>query len=308
MKRILTCAITGASPSIGKHPAIPITPKQIADSASDAAKAGAAVVHIHVREPATGTPSMEFELYREVVGRIRDSNVEVLINLTTGPGARLYINQDDPMVPGPGTRMCTAEVRVRHVLELKPEICSLDLANMWFGEAAFLNAPQIVTEMAELVQAAGVLPEIEVFDSGDIHLARHLLERGVLKPPGFFQIVLGVRYGASATPEAMLYMRNLLPPLARWSAFGISSQQFPMLAQAVLLGGNLRVGLEDTLYLDRGVIAPSNAALVEKAVGIMRSLGVEPATAAEARSILGLNGTAADTNELAMGTAAGAGA
>jgi uncharacterized protein (DUF849 family) len=288
MKRILTCAVTGASPSIGKHPAIPITPQQIAEAAIGAAKAGAAVAHIHVRDPKNGAPSMEIELYRDVVKRIRDSRVDILINLTTGPGGRFVPGSEDPNVPGPGSNLCTPMVRVRHVLELKPDICSLDFATMWFGESAFINAPPILSEMAKLIGSVGVLPELEVFDTGDIHLARHFLETGVLKSPGFFQIVLGVRYGAAAIPESMLYMRNLLPPGALWSAFGTSSQQFPMLAQSLLLGGNLRVGLEDTLYLEKGVPAPDNAALVSKAVGIMRSLGFEPATPAEARAMLGI--------------------
>jgi uncharacterized protein (DUF849 family) len=293
MKRILTCAVTGASPSIGKHPAIPATPQQVAESAIGAAHAGAAIAHIHVRDPRTGAPSMELELYREVVNRIRDSGVDMLINLTTGPGGRFVPGRDDPNVPAPESNLCTPMVRVRHVLELKPEICSLDFATMWFGESAFVNAPPILRDMARLINAAGVVPELEVFDSGDIHLARHFIDTGVLKAPAFFQIVLGVRYGAAALPESMLYMRNLLPSGSRWSAFGTSSQQFPMLAQSLLLGGNLRVGLEDTLYLERGVLAPDNAALVEKGVKIMRSLGFEPATPSEAREILGLRGAQA---------------
>ncbi len=288
MKRILTCAVTGGSPSIGKHPAIPITPQQIAEAAIGAAKAGAAVAHIHVRDPKTGAPSMELELYREVVSRIRDSGVDILINLTTGPGGRFVPGKVDPNVPGEGSNLCTPTVRVRHVLELKPDICSLDFATMWFGESAFVNAPPILIEMAKLIASVGVVPELEVFDTGDIHLARHFLDTGVLTSPGFFQIVLGVRYGAAAIPELMLYMRNLLPPGSLWSAFGTSSQQFPMLAQSLLLGGNLRVGLEDTLYLEKGVLAPDNAALVEKGVRIMRSLGFEPATPSEARSMLGI--------------------
>ncbi|HLN10921.1 MAG TPA: 3-keto-5-aminohexanoate cleavage protein [Xanthobacteraceae bacterium] len=293
MKRILTCAVTGASPSIGKHPAIPITPQQIAEAAIGAARAGAAVAHIHVRDPDTGAPSMELELYREAVNRIRDGGVDILINLTTGPGGRFVPGQDDPNVPGPGSHLCTPIVRVRHVLELKPDIWSLDFATMWFGDSAFVNAPPILGEMARLISQAGVLPELEVFDTGDIHLARHFLDTGVLASPGFFQIVLGVRYGAAAIPESMLYMRNLLPPGSRWSAFGTSSQQFPMLAQSLLLGGNLRVGLEDTLYLEKGVLAPDNAALVEKGVKIMRSLGFEPATPSEARAMLGIRGAPA---------------
>ncbi len=288
-KRILSCAVTGAGPTVGKHPAIPITPEQIATACIDAAKAGAAIVHIHVRDPKTGAPSMALELYREVVERIRDSKVEVLINLTTGPGARFLPGAEDPKVAAPGSSLTTPDIRVRHVVALKPDICSLDFNTQWFATSAIINIPAHLEEMAKQIRAAGVLPELEVFDSGDIHLARDLIQKGVIAAPAFFQIVLGVKYSASATPESMIYMRNLLPPGSRWSAFGISSQQFPMLAQALLLGGNLRVGLEDNIYIEKGKFAPSNAALVEKAVGIMRSLGVEPATPKEAREMLGIS-------------------
>jgi uncharacterized protein (DUF849 family) len=287
-KRILSCAVTGAGPTVGKHPNIPITPEQIATACIDAAKAGAAIVHIHVRDPKTGAPSMALELYREVVERIRESKVEVLINLTTGPGARFVPSADDPKVAAPGSSLTTPDVRVRHVVALKPDICSLDFNTQWFSNSPIINIPAPLEEMARQIRAAGVLPELEVFDSGDIHLARDLIKKGVIAAPAFFQIVLGVKYSAASTPEAMIYMRNLLPPGSRWSAFGIASQQFPMLAQALLLGGNLRVGLEDNIYIEKGKFAPSNAALVEKAVGIMRSLGVEPATAKEAREILGI--------------------
>jgi uncharacterized protein (DUF849 family) len=280
-KTILTCAVTGGGP-IGRHPAIPVTPKEIADAAIGAARAGATIVHIHVREPKTGGGSMELAYYREVVER-----VDVLINLTTGPGAMFVPSKENPGQPGPGTNMCTAEVRVRHVLALKPDICSLDLCTMWSRTRAFMNVPEISAEMARLIRGAGVKPELECFDTGDITLAKDFLKSGVLEAPALFQLVLGISYGAPATPESMLHMRDLLPPGSQWAAFGISREQFPMVAQAVLLGGHCRVGLEDNHYLERGVFA-DNPGLVEKAVKIIRLLGAEPASPAEAREILGL--------------------
>jgi uncharacterized protein (DUF849 family) len=285
-KTIITCAVTGGGP-IGKHPAIPVTPAEIAAAAIGAANAGAAIAHIHVREPKTGQGSMELAYYREVVERIRGSRTNVLINLTTGPGAMYVPSREDPGKAGPGTNMCSAEERTRHVVELRPDICSLDLCTMWSRTRVFMNVPEILTEMAKRVRAAGVLPELECFDSGDIALAKDLLAAGVLEAPLLFQLVLGISYGAAAVPETILYLRNLLPEGSRWAAFGISRQQFPMLAQAVLLGGHARVGLEDNHYLERGVFA-DNAGLVEKGVKIIRMLGGEPASPDEARQILGL--------------------
>jgi len=285
-KTIITCAVTGGGP-IGKHPAIPVTPQQIAEAAIGAANAGAAIVHCHVREPANGQGSMELAYYREVVERIRASRTDVLINLTTGPGAMFVPSKEDPGLPGPGTNMCTAEVRTRHVVALRPDICSLDLCTMWSRTRAFMNVPEILVDMAKIVRGVGVLPELECFDSGDIVLAKDFLQAGVLEAPLLFQLVLGISYGAAATPEAMTYMKNQLPEGSRWAAFGISRAQFPMVAQAVLLGGHVRVGLEDNHYLERGVFA-SNAQLVERAVQIIRLLGGEPASPDEARELLGL--------------------
>jgi uncharacterized protein (DUF849 family) len=285
---ILTCAVTGGAPISGNNPAVPVTPKDIAQQSIDAAKAGAAVVHIHVRDPATGRSSMELDLYREVVARIRDSGSDVVINLTTGTGAMFVPGREDPAVAGPGTEYRLPEVRARHVVALRPDMCSLDLCTMWFRTRAFINTPDHITEIARLARQAGVLPELEVFDSGDIALAKQLISEGVIAAPAFFQIVLGVSYGAAATPETMIYLRNLLPPSSKWAAFGIGPHAYPMLAQSLLLGGHVRVGLEDNYYLEKGVKAPHNAALVEKAVAIMRMLGAEPATPAQAREILGI--------------------
>jgi uncharacterized protein (DUF849 family) len=286
-KRILTCAITGAAP-IGKDRQVPVTPKEIADSAIGAAKAGAAAVHIHVRNPETGAGSMELKYYREGVERIRDDGVDVLINLTTGSGARFVFDKEDPSRAAKGTVMKGAVERVQHVVELKPDICSLDFNTMWMRDSAMINTPEILTDMAGMIRAAGVMPELEVFDTGDVKLARQLIDAGVLEGPGFFQIVLGVGYGAASTVEAMLYMKSILPPDAKWAAFGISRHEFPMVAHSFLSGGHLRVGFEDNRFLSYGVPAPTNAALVEKARQIVELLGGELASPKEAKAILGI--------------------
>jgi uncharacterized protein (DUF849 family) len=265
-----------------------VTPAQIAQSAIDAAKAGAAIVHIHVRDPKTTRPSMELSLYSEVVERIRGSGTDVLINLTTGPGARFVPGEDDPQKPGPGTTIKTPAERVRHVVKLKPDICSLDMGSMNMGPHVFVNTPPHLEAMAIAIRDAGVLPELEVFETGHLLLAKRLIETGHVKAPGMFQICLGISWAQPATSEAMSYMRSLLPPSSPWFAFGISLHQFPMVAQAVLLGGHPRVGLEDNLYLEKGKLAPSNAALVEKAARIIEILGDIVATPADARAMLGL--------------------
>jgi uncharacterized protein (DUF849 family) len=293
---IISCALTGAADSVGKHPAIPVTPEQIATSGIEAAKAGAAIVHIHVRDPATGKPSREFAHYREVVDRIRNSGVDVIINLTTGPGAAYFPGTDNPAIGGPGTTLSRPEERVRHVQELRPEICTLDIATLSMGERTFMNTPPHLRVMGRLIREAGVLPELEVFDTGHIRLARRLIEEGVLATPPMIQLCLGIAYGAPATTEAMIMMRNMLPQPCVWAGFGISLHQFPMVAQAVILGGHVRVGLEDNLYLERGVFAPNNAALVERAATIVAALGERPATPAKAREILGLSAKAVARN------------
>jgi uncharacterized protein (DUF849 family) len=287
---MICCAVTGSSDTAGKSKAVPVTPEEIARSAIDAAQAGAAIVHVHVRDPKTGGPSMELGLYREVVERIRDSGVDVIINLTTGAGGRFSPDAEDPRKAGPGTTLSTPARRVEHVVALKPSLCSLDMGSMNMGTNAFLNIPAHLEAMAAAVVKAGVIPELEVFEAGHVGLSRAMLERGLIPSPPLFQICLGVAWGQPATAEAMAYMKHLLPPGANWFAFGVGPQQFPMAAQAVILGGNVRVGLEDNLYLERGVLAPSNAALVERAAAIIRLLGKKIATATEARRILGIKG------------------
>ena len=288
-KVMISCAVTGSADTPGKNPAVPVTPAQIAQSALDAAKAGAAIVHIHVRDPQTTKPSMDGALYREVVDRLRQSGTDVVINLTTGPGARFLPGTEDPWKPGPATNLKNPAERVKHVVELRPEICSLDMGSMNMGGYAFINTQGYLEAMAVAIRDAGIVPELEVFEAGHLLLARRMIETGHIKPPGMFQICLGISWGQPATPEAMTYMRGLLPQNSPWFAFGISLHQFPMVAQAVLLGGHVRVGLEDNIYLGKGQLAPSNAALVEKAARIIEVLGDQVATPADARQILGLH-------------------
>jgi uncharacterized protein (DUF849 family) len=287
-KVVVTCAVTGSGDTTRINPAVPVAPADIAREGLAAADAGAAVLHIHVRDRETHQASMDGALYAEVVERIRARNRDVVINLTTGTGARFDPGAPDPAQPGPGTTLSPPEARVRHIEQLRPDVCSLDVGTLNFGRTVFVNTPDHLAAMAARIRAAGVKPEIEVFDTGHIRQARHMLDQGELDRPPLFQICLGIPWGAAATPETMLFMRDLLPPDAVWSAFGISRDQFRMVAQSVLLGGHVRVGLEDNLYLDRGVLAPGNAALVERAVSIVRTLGEDIATPAEARALFGL--------------------
>jgi uncharacterized protein (DUF849 family) len=288
-KVIITCAITGNLTRPEQSPHLPITPQQIADSALEAAEAGAAIAHIHVRDPETGRPSMSIDLYRDVMDRIRAKNPKLIINLTTGPGGRFVPSEEDPKVAGPGTTLLPPARRVEHVEILRPEICTLDLNTMNSGGQVVINTPTNVRKMAARIRAAGVMPELELFDSGDCHLARDLIAEGVLQGPGLFSLVLGVKYGFDASSETMLYGRSLLPPGAIWSGFGIGRAEFPMVAQAYLFGGHVRVGMEDNLYISKGVLARTNAELVTHAADILKSLGASIASAADARAMLGFS-------------------
>jgi uncharacterized protein (DUF849 family) len=287
-KTFITCAVTGNLTRPDQTPHLPITTEHIANECLAAAGEGAAVVHIHVRDPATGKPSMDVGLYRDVMERIRARDKKLIINLTTGPGGRFVPSPDDPKVFAPGTTLKPPLERVRHVVELKPDVCSLDLNTMNSGPDVVINTPANVRKMAKAMNDAGVMPELEVFDSGDIHLARDLLAEGTLKGPGLFTVVMGVKYGFSSAPETLFYAKQILPPGALWSAFGIGRAEYPMLAQTWLLGGNVRVGLEDNIYVSKGVLAKSNAELVAKARRILEDLGGSVASAAEARAMLGL--------------------
>lgn len=287
-KIFITCAVTGNLTTPDQTPHLPITPEEIAEAALGAAEAGAAIAHLHVREPAAGKPSMELELYREVVERIRASNLQLILNLTTGPGGRFVPSEDDPKVAGPGPTLLPPEKRVEHVAALKPDICTLDLNTMNSGGQVVINTPANVRRMARVINDAGVKPEVELFDSGDIALMHDLLRDGTLTGPALTSFVMGVAYGFQPSPETVLYARNLLPADAQFTAIGIGRASFRSVALSYLAGGHARVGLEDAVYLDRGVLAPSNAAMIEKARRIVEDLGGQVATPREAREMIGL--------------------
>ena len=287
-KTLITCAVTGNLVTPEQTPHLPITPAQIADECLAAAEAGAGQVHVHVRHPETGRPSMAVEHYRDVVDRIRAKNRALIVNLTTGPGGRYVPSDDDPKVWAPGTSLLPPEKRVEHIALIRPDVCSLDLNTMNSGPDVVINTPKNVRRMARVIREAGVKPELEVFDSGDMHLGRDLIADDTLAGPAMWTFVLGVKYGFGATPETVPYARSLLPPGAFWTAFGIGRMEFPIVAQAWLLGGHVRVGMEDNIYLKRGELATSNAQLVAKARDIIESLGGEIASAHEARALLGL--------------------
>jgi len=286
-KVVITVAITGAIGDKSRNPALPVTPKEIAESALEAYAVGATVAHIHVRNPETGEPSMALELYQEVFDRIRDAS-NMVINLTTGAGARIIPNDSNPAGLGPGTTWSSPERRTEHIVKLKPELCSLDIGSMNFGPRLFANVFPHVEEMAKRIKEAGVKPELEVFDMGHIAIGHNLLEKVLVEKPPIFQLCLGIQWGIPATPKNMLMMKEALPPEAIWAGFGIGPTSFPMVAQSALLGGNVRVGFEDNFYLSRGNRAKSNAQLVEKAVSILRVLDKEPASPQEARERLSL--------------------
>ncbi|MBX2883819.1 MAG: 3-keto-5-aminohexanoate cleavage protein [Granulosicoccus sp.] len=285
---ILTCAVSGGHNNQGKHPDYPITPEQIANDCINAAKAGAAIAHIHVRNPETGMRSGDPALFREVVERIRDSGSEVLINLTTSEGARFSPGEIDAKVGGEGTTLIQPLERLRHVEELRPDICTLDVGTFNFGETIFVNTPSHLRIMAKRIQELGVKPEIEVFEPGHIMFAHTLVKDRLIDGNPMFQLCLGIPHASPATPEILSVMKNLLPDNANWSAFGISRHEFEIVAQSASQGGNCRVGLEDNLYLDKGVFA-SNVQLVERAVRIIREVGREPATPAQAAERLGIS-------------------
>ena len=283
----ITCAVTGSADSVGKNRHVPVTPEQIAAAALEAHAAGAAIVHLHVRDPLSGAASRDPKLFRDVVQRIRQAGTDVILNLTGGMGGDLMIGPEDaPLKFKAGTDFVGPRERIQHVIELKPEIGSLDCGSLNFDELLYGTTPGYLRSMARAYQQQGIRPELEVFELGHIELAKQLLAEGLIDQPPLFQLCLGIKYAAPATPQAMLAMRDALPPGALWSAFGLGRMQMPMVAQAVLLGGNVRVGLEDNLYLDRGVPA-TNAQLVERARRIVELLGARVLSAAETRECLG---------------------
>ena len=284
-KTIIACAVTGGGDTVKFNPAVPVTPEQIAQSSLEAAAAGAAIVHLHVRDPSTGKPSADPALYRETVERIRATGSDVIINLTTSEGAVVDVTAG---VAASTAQVAPPERRFVHVAELRPELCSLDMGTFNLGNAIFFNSVADIRRLAELCRDADVLPEMEVFDEGHIQLATTLLEEGRLHRPPFFQICLGFPGGAQARLESLIHLHRLLTPGSKWAAFATGRDLFPMAAATFALGGHLRVGLEDSIYIDDGVLAPSNAALVKRAAEIVRLLGGTVARANDARRILGL--------------------
>lgn len=286
---IITCALTGAGDTVGRSPHVPVTPEQIAASAVEAAGAGAAVVHIHVREPETGAPSRDPRLYREVVERIRETGTDVVINLTAGMGGDLVIDPEAPLRQLPGTDLVSGLDRLPHVEELLPDICTLDCGSLNFGDGSnlYVSTPDMLRTGAKRIQELGVKPELEIFDTGQLWFAKQLLAEGLLDDPTVFQLCMGIPWGAPADPGVLQSMVNMLPRGAQWASFALGRMQMPWVAQSILLGGHVRVGLEDNLYLGKGVKA-TNGQLVERAVRITESLGSRVATPDEAREKLGL--------------------
>ena len=289
----ITCAVTGAGDTVGKSNLVPITPEQIAASAIEAAKAGAAVAHIHVRDPATGAASRDTALYREVVERVRESDTDVVLNLTAGMGGDLVLGSPEAPLPlnAALTDMAGAEERVAHVTELLPEICTLDCGSMNFaaGDYVMTNTPGMLRAMARRVQALGVRPEIEVFDTGHLVLARQLIKEGLIDDPVLIQLCMGVPYGAPDDPSTLMAMVHNLPPGCVFSAFAIGRNQLPYVALAAIAGGNVRVGLEDNIYLSHKRLA-TNGELVERAATILAAMNVRVMTPAEVRRKLRLRG------------------
>ncbi|MFB4211749.1 3-keto-5-aminohexanoate cleavage protein [Shouchella sp. JSM 1781072] len=286
-KRILTAALTGAGDTTEKSPHVPITPKEIAHSAIESAKAGAAIAHIHVRDPQTGKLSHDVALFRETVERIREADTDVIINLTAGGGGDFVPNLEDPTRGGPGTDIQTPVQRHEPIGELLPEICTLDCGSLNFGDQVYLGPESWLREHATLIKESGVKPELEVFDTGHIRLANQLIAEGLISENPMYQFCLGIPWGADADQETIEYMRGRIVDGATWSAFGIGRLQLPILIEAAKLGGNVRVGLEDNLYLDKGVLG-TNEQLVDKAVNLLQKEQLEPATPEEARELLNL--------------------
>ncbi len=289
-KVIITCAVTGAGDTVGKSAHVPVTPEQIANAALEAASAGATVVHCHVREPKTGKGSRDTGLYREVMEKIRARNQDVIINLTAGMGGDVVVGDGEkPLEFGPGTDCVGPLERLVHVKELRPEICTLDCGTLNFGDgqSIVVQTPTQLRKQAELIKSYGVKPEMEIFDSGNLWFANQLVSEGLIADRPLYQLCLGIPWGAPYNTETMAYQKSQLPPNAIWASFGIGRNQMQAVAQAVLLGGHVRVGLEDNIWLEKGVLA-TNGKLVEKAVKIIELLGTKVATPAEGREILGL--------------------
>ncbi len=273
----ITCAVTGSGNTFNRHPAIPASPEQIANAAIEAAQAGAAIAHIHVREPETGAPSRNPKYYKEVCDRVRDSGTDVILNLTAGMGGDMVFGEGENLLPlAAGTDMAGPLERLQHVEECLPEICTLDCGTMNFAEANYVmtNTPGVLNTMAKRVRELGVRPELEVFDTGHLVYVKEMIKQGLLEDPIMIQLCMGIPYGAPDDINTFMALVNNLPPNATFSAFSIGRRQLPFVAMAMLAGGNIRVGLEDNLYLEKGVYA-SNGSLVERAVTIARAMNVD---------------------------------
>jgi uncharacterized protein (DUF849 family) len=283
----ITCAVTGSGDTVKRNPHVPVTPAEIADAALAAAAAGASIVHLHARDPETGKNSRNTALFREAVERIRERNMDVIVNLTGGNGGDLIFGADEPLKLDPNTDVVGPDERIAHIVELRPEIASLDCGSLNFDDVIYATTPSYLRRMASTMQRLGIKPEIEVFDLGHVELAKQLMSEGLIDANPHFQLCLGIKYGAPATPDAMKALRDALPRNATWSAFGIGRLQMPMVAQSILMGGNVRVGLEDNLYLDRGTVA-TNEQLVRRAVSVIELMGSRVLGPAETRTKLGL--------------------
>lgn len=286
-KVIVTVAVTGGQTTREQHPGLPVTPEEIAQAAYECYNEGAAIVHIHVRDPQTGKRSMELEHYVETVQRLK-AKCNMIINLSTGPGGQLTVGPDNqPQMDR--SFMATPEKRVEHVVKLKPELCSLDIGSSNAGFGVFVNAQAVIDKMAEMIKQAGVKPEIEIFDVGHIQIANRLIKLGLVEKNAHFQLCMGTRMGVPATVRDAVYLAESLPSGTTWSIFGIGASHFPMVAMGVLMGGHARVGFEDNVYFKKGQLAKSNAELVQHTATIIRNLHKEPASVEEARKILGLS-------------------
>ncbi len=287
----ITCAVTGSGGTQDRSPHVPRSPQQIADSAIAAAKAGAAIVHCHVRDPQTGAPSRDLKLYREVTERIRAADVDAVLNLTAGMGGDMVFGPPSQPLPlsDAGTDMASAEARVAHIAECRPEICTLDCGTMNFAEADYVmtNTPGMLTAMGAMMTEMGVKPEIEAFDTGHLWFAKKLVEDGVLTAPALVQLCMGVPWGAPDDLNTFMAMVNNVPPDWTWSAFSLGRHEMPYVAASVLAGGNVRVGLEDNLWLAKGELA-TNEALVARAVTIIEAMGAKVMGPAAVREKLGL--------------------
>ncbi|MFD2207050.1 3-keto-5-aminohexanoate cleavage protein [Kiloniella antarctica] len=283
---IITCPVTGAGVKKDKHTNVPVTPEEISDAAIEAAKAGAAIAHLHVRNPDTGQACNDINLYQETVGLLRDKmnhqGIDVVINITAGMGGEFVPDATNPNNGGPGTDMLNPVDRLKHIDLTRPEICTLDCGSLNFSDYAYVSTPNMLREMTALIQKMGVKPEIEAFELGHIWMAKQLMAEGLIDAPPLFQLCLGIPYAAEANGETMLAMRNMLPEGANWGSFGVGPTQMAMAAQSVIFGGHVRVGLEDNLYMERGVLA-TNGMLVTRAKEIVERMGARILNAEDAR-------------------------